>query len=774
MTEFSPNEQQQELIENTEGIYLVDAGAGTGKTFTITRRYINILEDQEPEDIFLATFTRNAADEMKERISQKSDYRASEIFNSPISTFHAHCQKILERNGHEAPQLLGIDEHLTENVQVMESQIRERQEFQEFIGDFKQRHEKYSDLFRIVRDDSNLLSLLKSIASKGIMPEDDSWFGDTEKYLDGDFEEFKELFKEKNRPVEENGGQKQSELRRRLYSYKWKNFEPEAPSIDDVRGGYGTKQVRKDFCEKAFQEDRGELKGFLHDLYTEYLEYCLSRNYLNFSFLMVLTYALLYRRPEVRKDEGFDYIMIDEFQDTNEIQFKLALLLADKPNFCVVGDWKQSIYSFQYAAVENILEFEERLGKYAEELNGSQERVSFSPEKVERIELKKNYRSTQEILEKAEQSLSLPANDRENPETPEITSLESEVDEVGEVLRIESEDEIEAVLAKIQEMRAEGSATLPGANSEDLRSEGFDYSDMAVLARTRSFGLDLQNEARKHNIPAAYEGGVELFTTNPAIMLLAWLRILQNRQNRKGWAVVLEEAGYKLDEAEEIVKDGNYPKNMLKFEVELQKTDSVEAVAEKVFERYGYRNGFTEKIIEVLGETFSSTYMNLGQLINFIEDNIEEGEIYEVDSTGSENAVTIQTIHAAKGLEYPVVFISDVNQSKFPSTNSFSPNITYKDPIGLRQRKKYLRNDYAYSFDNWRTEILEKCLSGEYDEERRLMYVAMTRAEQYLYITAEEDRSSTFFTELDIEKVEVDESPEEVEEEEEERKVFRV
>jgi superfamily I DNA/RNA helicase len=757
MTDFSPNKQQQKLIENTEGIYLVDAGAGTGKTFTITRRYIEILEEEEPEDIFLATFTRNAADEMKERISQESDYRASEIFDAPISTFHSHCQRILERNGHEAPRILGVDEHLTENLQVMESQIRERQEFIDFFGGFRDRHPEYQDLFRIVREESNLLSLLKSIASKGIMPDGDSWFGDTEKYLDGDFKEFKQLFKQKNKPVKENGGEKQSELRRRLYSYKWKNFEPEAPEMEEIRGGYGTKQVRKDFCRKAFEEDREELKQFIHDLYTEYLKHCLSRNYLNFSFLMVLTYALLHSKPEIRREEGFDYIMIDEFQDTNEIQFKLALLLAEKPNFCAVGDWKQSIYSFQYASVDNILKFEERLQKYSEELNGNQDRVDFTVDNVEKIELVENYRSTQQILDEAEKSLSLPANSNEKPGQPDVTSLESQVDEEGEVLRIESDNEVEAVLAKIQEL-----------------AEHLNYSDMAVLARTRSFELELQEKARENGIPAAYEGGVELFTTNPAIILLAWLRVLQDRNSRRGWAVILEEAGYNLEEARHILEEAKYPREMLKFRIELDRTESVEATAEKVFERYGYRNGFTEKIIEVLGEAFSSTYMNLGQLINFVEDNIEEGEIYEVDSTGSENTVTVQTIHAAKGLEYPAVFISDVNQSKFPSTNSFSPNITYKDPIGLRQRKKFLVNDYAYSFDNWKTEILEKCLSGEYDEERRLMYVAMTRAETNLYITAEKGRASTFFTELDIEKVESTKSPEEVEEENGERKVFRI
>ena len=758
MTGFSPNKQQKQLIENTKGIYLVDAGAGTGKTFTITRRYINILEEQSPEDIFLATFTRNAADEMKERISQESGYRASKIFDAPISTFHSHCQKILERNGHEAPQILGIDEYLTENLQLMESQIRENQEFEEFISGFKQRYEEHQDFFRIVRDESNLLNLLKSLGAKGVMPDGEVWFGNTEKYLNGNFEEFKQLFKEKNKPVDSNGGSKQSELRRRLYSYKWKNFSPEAPSVDDIRGGYGTKQVRKDFCEKAFREDREELKDFVHDLYSEYLEYCLSRNYLNFSFLMTLTYALLYRKPEIRQKESFEYIMIDEFQDTNEIQFKLALLLAEEPNFCVVGDWKQSIYSFQYAAVENILEFDDRLDKYCSELNDGHIRVDFTREEVEKIELKKNYRSTQEILDESEKSLSLPANSNEQPEQPQITSLESEKDKEGEVLRIESEEEAKAILSKIQE----------------LKENGFEYSDIAILSRTRGFGLDLQQEARSYNIPAAYEGGVELFTTNPAIVLLAWLRILQDRHSQKGWAVILEEAGYKLDEAEKILEEGDYPCNMLKFEIELQKTDSIEAVAEKVFKRYGYRNGFTEKIIEVLGDTFSNTYMNLGRLINFIEENIQQGEIYEVDSTGNENAVTIQTIHAAKGLEYPAVFISDVNQSKFPSTNSFSPNITYRDPIGLRQRKKFLRKDYSFSFDNWKTEILEKCLSGEYDEERRLMYVAMTRAEQNLYITAEEDKASTFFTKLDIEKIKGNEKIEEADRKDEEKEIFTV
>ena len=83
---MNPNKEQKKLIENTEGSFLVDAGAGTGKTFTVTERYVEILDTADPENIFLATFTRNAAEEMCERIAEKSSYKTSKIYNAPIST----------------------------------------------------------------------------------------------------------------------------------------------------------------------------------------------------------------------------------------------------------------------------------------------------------------------------------------------------------------------------------------------------------------------------------------------------------------------------------------------------------------------------------------------------------------------------------------------------------------------------------------------------------------------------------------------------------------
>jgi len=112
--------------------------------------------------------------------------------------------------------------------------------------------------------------------------------------------------------------------------------------------------------------------------------------------------VLLCEDESLRDRVSFEYVMVDEFQDTSEIQFKLALLLAGTDNLCVVGDWKQSIYSFQYADVENIRSFEDRIDRFATELNDEQERVGFPVDDVETIELAENYRSTQSILDFSE------------------------------------------------------------------------------------------------------------------------------------------------------------------------------------------------------------------------------------------------------------------------------------------------------------------------------------------------------------------------------------
>ncbi len=749
-----PNEKQGELIESTEGIYLVDAGAGTGKTFTVTRRYAHILDnrDVEPKDILLVTFTNNAAEEMRDKILDRSSYDLSSLREAPICTFHSYCKGVVESHGFNAPKLLGIDENIPGSTRIRENEFLEMNDFDRFIDQFIQRHSEYRDFFRIVYDRSDLLHLIKSLAVKGIIPKEDGWFRKGEEYLDGNYKEFLELFNKVNRP--RNDGRKQSELRAGI-GFRNCCMEPGAPDKEEVRGPRGSKKVNEKYARKAFKEDREELKEFVHDLYYEYLEYCLGKNYLNFAFWMLFAFVILCERDGVREKLSFEYVMVDEFQDTNEIQLKLALLLSKKDNICAVGDWKQSIYSFQYASVDNIRKFRERLKKYKEELNDNKKRVDYSVEKIQEIHLTQNYRSGQEILDFSEQSFRLKARRREildETVVKDVVSLESEQDFKGEISAFTSKEEKKAVLERIEKI----------VDNEDYKVPGKDgmrkvrYSDIAVLSRSRKFGLELQEMARRFGVPAAFEGGVELFKTDPAIILLAWFRILDYKDSRRGWSVILEEAGYSLDEADKILEDKEYPEEMVGFREKLEGINRVSVVARKVFEKYGINNAFSSKIIEVLDRTFRKTYMSMGDLIRFIEDCIEGKETYEVDASRGENLVTIQTIHAAKGLEYPVVFISDINEGRFPGRGRGGGRIVYEDPIGLRQKKVYIKDEMPYCYDNWEAYLLTRCIPGEYDEERRLMYVAMTRAKRYLFFSAHPEKKSGFFRGLDIEKENVD------------------
>jgi len=751
---MNPNNEQKKLIESLNGLYLVDAGAGTGKTFSVTERYVNLLNDHNPDDILLATFTRNAAKEMSDRIAERSEYTASEIYNAPISTFHSHCQRILDSYGLDAPRLLGLHEELG-NVNTLESNIRELQYFEEFYGEFRSQHEEYHNFYALIRDNSTLLYLVKSLASRGIIPEETGWFLNSETYLEGDYSEFRKLFKELNRPRENGDYKKQSVLRQRIYSYKYKNLPEDAPEHSDIVGDRGCKQVRLDFCKKSFEEDRERLKQFIHDLYYEYLKFCLRNNYINFGFVMALTFVTLYENENARRDASFKHIMIDEFQDTNEIQLKISLLLAEKPNICVVGDWKQSIYSFQYADIDNIRKFENRINSNIDELNRGKKRVAFSDLTVETIELKKNYRSSQNILDSAEQAFTLRGNSYEEVKKPNLVSLESQTSSNSEVKKLVCEDEKKNILAEIQTVKDE---------------KNLEYSDIAVLSRTRSFALELQQEANNYNIPAAYEGGLELFNTSEAKILLAWLRAI--RDSRKGWAVILERTGYSMLETKEILKEEKIPENLEDFRNELEGLE-IEALSRKVFDTYGFENPITEKIIEVLTQVYRSSYMTWGDVIRFIEDNIEESEIYEVDTSTERDCVKIQTVHGAKGLEYRVVFIADVNQGRFPSRNANYSPIIYDDVVGIRQRKIF-DEENQFVFDNWKSEILSNCIGSRYDEERRLMYVAMTRAEQYLYISAEEERESKFFQDLELDQKSLEDSPVELELEDETKPVLTV
>nr|EGQ40324.1 MAG: superfamily I DNA and RNA helicase [Candidatus Nanosalinarum sp. J07AB56] len=234
MTDFKPNDGQRKLIRNHEGIYRVDAGAGTGKTDTVTLRYADILEesDVEPDDLLLLTFTNNAADEMRERVVNECDYDSRELRDAPISTFHSLAKGIIDENGFEAPNLLGIDDSISSSNQIVENEVLEERKFGEFMDSFMSENSQYDKFYRIVGDHSELLDLIKSLASKGIVPEDQGWYRDTGQHLDGDFEDYWAQVQDLN----VRQGNRQSKLRDRTSRVFDKCLEDDAPSNREVRG----------------------------------------------------------------------------------------------------------------------------------------------------------------------------------------------------------------------------------------------------------------------------------------------------------------------------------------------------------------------------------------------------------------------------------------------------------------------------------------------------------------------------------------------------------
>ncbi|GAA0679091.1 UvrD-helicase domain-containing protein [Natronoarchaeum mannanilyticum] len=773
MTE--PNDQQRELIGSTEGIYLVDAGAGTGKTFAITRRYATIVEqpDVEPDDVLLVTFTNNAATEMKERIVGRSDYGMRELADAPIQTFHSLCHDILQEHGHAAPTYLGIDDTITNSTRIVEDELVESALFQEFIDRFSDDHPEYDDLFRAISDPSGLLDLVEQLAAKGVFPTENGWYRDGGQHLDGDFEAFEQLFDEVNKP--RNGGSKQSRLRSKLSRYgKNKCYLPDAPDKAEIRGS--GKQVPPSLATRIFNEDRTELKQFVHDVYYEYLAFALRRNYLNFGFLQLFAFVLLCENHELRDKVAFEYVMVDEFQDSSEIQFKLALLLAETDNFCAVGDWKQSIYGFQYADVDNIIEFGDRIDQFATQLNEDAERVSFETDDVNTIEFVENYRSTQEILDFSEYGLLVPAASSDEVDVEEtrdrITQLQSNTDHENTTIEaVQSEQEHELIVEKAQEIVGNDTYQV---EDEDGNLRPAEYRDIAVLTRTRDFGRELLQTAEEYGLPMAYEGGIELFRTDQAKLLLAWLRILEDDLDR-GWAAVLEEAEYTIDEVDRILEQERYPQNMVEFREKLAAMETLGGVARRVFEQYGYDGATADVVLDTIQSVRNETTMTRGDLIRFIERGIEAGSTHEVSASAGANSVTVQTIHSAKGLEYPIVILANMNSGRFPPSGGSSDTISFEEPVGLRQQKEYAEDAHGmpHVYDNWRSDVIQKCLPRDYDEERRLLYVAITRAESHVVFTAGED-PNTFLEELPVDAKSAVPDPDEVTIDATEQAQFRV
>ena len=424
-----------------------------------------------------------------------------------------------------------------------------------------------------------------------------------------------------------------------------------------------------------------------------YRQYKLERSLLDYDDLLTHLRALLRTHPEVaeRLSHTYRYIMVDEYQDTNRLQAEIVRLLAHvHDNVMAVGDDAQSIYSFRGATVRNIFEFPDL----------------FPDTKI--IKLEENYRSTQPILDLSNEII-LQAKERYTK------NLFTKKDSNSPPALIEADSEryqSRFVAQKILE----------------LREEGVPLTEMAVLFRSSFHSFDLEIELSKCDLPFVKRGGFKFIETTHVKDVLAHLRVLANPQDAVSWhrALLLLEGvgpkssdkilGYLLDGPEPLQRLAEYPgRGAVRTEVQklaaalqtvadpnLQPREQIDLIVQYYLPilKRNQRDDYPKRQKDL--EHFSiitERYRSLNRLLSDMAlepPNSSVGDVLATDRD-EEGVLTLSTIHSAKGLEWHSVFIIWAVEGRFPSL--------------------YNKED------------------DELEEERRLMYVAATRAKENLFIS---------------------------------------
>ena len=443
-------------------------------------------------------------------------------------------------------------------------------------------------------------------------------------------------------------------------------------------------------------------------LYEAYEKQLAANNALDFDDIILKTVRLLDTREEVRNyyQDRFRYVSVDEFQDTNEAQFRLVELLSGKRrNIMVVGDDDQSIYKFRGATVENILHFDR---KYPD---------------AQVIKLEQNYRSTRRILAAANAVIS--HNRDRHPKA--LWSAAEEGEPIVLAERDTQEEEAEYILNKIMEMVVHRKRR---------------YRDFAVLYRLNELSRTLESAFAKSGIPYRVLGGQRFYDRKEIRDLIAYLAVIANGRDNQKLKRIINEPKRKIgpgtvDAAEAIALREGVPMltvlsesglhdalrkaaprltefvRMIDGLRTLAASEPVSELIRAVLERTGYG-----RMLEEEGEEGATRRDSVAELISasieyekragatasltgFLEEVALVSDVDKYDE--SADAVVLMTIHSAKGLEFPVVFLTGMEEGIFPGT---------------------------------------QCLiePEELSEERRLAYVAITRAKEALYLTCARGR----------------------------------
>jgi DNA helicase-2/ATP-dependent DNA helicase PcrA len=609
------NPAQQEAVQTLSGPLLVLAGAGSGKTRVVTVRIANLIKHgTRPGRILAVTFTNKAAAEMQERIAGL----LGKLKERPqISTFHAHCVKVLRRHA----RVLGYPPRFA---------IYDR-------GD----------------QESLARSVLREIraASESIRP---------------------------------------SELLYQISRWKMQSLRPDAAA----------RQARSD-------KEHWAAMG-----YRRYQRALQNAGAVDFDDLLLLTEELLQSRPSVRKEEAalFDHLLVDEYQDTNASQYRIVkALAADHRNLCVVGDDDQSIYGWRGAEVQHILRFAR----------------DWPDAKVVRLEW--NYRSTAAILQLANRLIAFNKQRHEKllraaragGEPPRILQHNTETDEARDI---------------VADIRRR------------MEVEHLQPRDFAILFRTNEQPRAFEAELRKARIPYVIVGSQSFFDRKEVKDVLAYLRVLDSPRDdvsllriinhpprgigqttvrtllkdavtrgRPVWDVITDRATRETLPAGAREAVERFTALVQRYHMESAAAKSVVALVRRLLAEIGYeaelkrlytdpeeqqaRWATVEEIVNALG-AYERTAKK-ASLAGFLDEVLLGERDVEPDKEKqlARNAAALMTIHAAKGLEFPHVYIVGLEEGILPHHRSVNGE------------------------------------GDDVEEERRLCYVGMTRAQERLTLS---------------------------------------
>ncbi|MCL2890344.1 MAG: ATP-dependent helicase [Methanomassiliicoccaceae archaeon] len=732
------NECQQRIADTVDGMVVVDAGPGTGKTHTLVSRYMNILKkDVGTSDILALTFTNNAADEMSERIKSEMTMEGKNAGDVRSSTFDSFCMKVVRESPETVSRFFKTKETLTRNIGIIDNNTLNAEYFKNVYTNFvRANSRRYGKIPAIIGTSyGDVYAIIQKLMTIGIAPtHDDGWFGYDKGVLNGNADELTAVLEGKVKKIKDRFGRM--------------DLPPEVVELS------GT------MVKEAVNEERDGLLFFIHGVYYEFIRRSISDSRLTYGLSALFAFIILHENKHVRKLMSYRYVMIDEFQDTNALQFMISLLILKEPNLCVVGDWKQGIYGFRYASVENITEFEERMEKMRDFLNKGEKRTIPGIRKPITLPLTENYRSTQLIIDTSFKALRCRAVKEEVIDTQrlnaKITKLSATRDhEYTEVKGLHTEDHDGEILAILQSIR--DYVTDPRYKVVEHDRDGNitkkrqpEYGDIAVLCRSNAMCIRIKEEAQRYGIPAHLQGDLGIMATREGKLALAWLRYINNRDDVRGPVAILTDAGYNLAELREMFPDKHMTDKVpegLKEQRDalLAKRRRINHLLTSIFEYHtGLNNDVTNAIISTISSIHKGSMLTISGIIKLMETDIERSERYDIDALLDGRSVTIQTMHKSKGLEYPIVIAGGLTSGKFPSGKGDKGVIRFKPLFGIRMTKEYsVAAGHHKIYDNRNWAIAGSASEPDRDEERRLFFVALSRAKQYITMTC--SRNPSFF-----------------------------